>query len=239
MKPFLSRAWALFTQEFSTFFTIAVVSQLFLTLLGRLAEFLDGHSIDAVYTQLSSQPSEILSIISQHWCYVALFCIATIAEITVGTFVVHACVHHTHSIRAATSGALKLLPKTILMSFVLTLIIGAGMLLFIIPGIIAAVFFTFASPLIIVHHNPSIGRALSESAVLGKKYFFRIFWMLFMLNLGVYILTALWNALTSSVSIYIGADFVVTLVSELIVIYSTLTLTYFGLSLIEENEKEA
>ncbi|MCW1929860.1 MAG: hypothetical protein KIH62_000925 [Candidatus Kerfeldbacteria bacterium] len=236
MRIFFNRAWTLFTQQFATFFILAFVSQLVLTAFARLVQFLDGQSIVAIFDLIRTEPSTTLSVIQQHPWYVALFLLSILMDMLVAIIVTYVCIHQPQSMRTTSTGVLRILPKALLVSIMTGAIIGTGMILFIVPGIIAAVFFAFASPYIIVRSNPSIANSLSESMLLGKKYFFNIASILILLNVGVYILNVLWGSITESVAQYVGADVVVALVSQLIVIYSTIVFTYFGLSLLEKQE---
>lgn len=109
------------------------------------------------------------------------------------------------SVGEAVSQFLSLIVKYIVVYIIYIVVVAVGMILLVVPGIAAAIYFVFALVVVLVEGTGGIG-ALKRSAELMKGHFWRNLGILILFGLGVGIATGIFGGIIGFILGIVGVD---------------------------------
>lgn len=232
----LTRAWRTFTGRFDVILLVAFCNELIFMGVYPLIQRVDPTSIDAILAEIMDKPDTLLQIFAQHWIYGILGLITLILDTWLSTIAVSALLKPEAPLRTHIGIAANVFGLAFATNLLLTILIIAGSVAFVVPGLAIMVYGMFATPLLVLTEKTSPLKSLTGSMALVRGAFWKSASLYCMVLLGIWFLAGSWDAVTTSVVQYPGANIIVSTVMQLIACFGTLVLASFGLQRIEETK---
>ncbi|MBP0000435.1 MAG: hypothetical protein J7641_15790 [Cyanobacteria bacterium SID2] len=187
--------WEIFQKNFMTFLSLALLINLPIAIV---AEFLPLPLTPTGEIAWTPEDAKIWGI---------FYIIATIFGIwtTIATLIVseNAVFDRSLDVKTALQSALPTIAIVVLMSLLSGILVGLGLIFFVIPGIYIAISLAFVTQFIVLRHR-GLG-SIAKSWSLVKGQWWKVFWRLFVIGFALFLLLLALTIVASFISIVFSA----------------------------------